>query len=285
MATNIRISADSTCDLSKELIEQYKVILRPLYVNLNDKSYLDGVNIWPDDIYANYRETKTLPKTAAVSIGEYEDFFKSQTENGDTLIHFSIGSSLSASYNNARLAAEEVENVFVVDTQNLSTGSGLIVLEACDRVAAGMEAAQIVDEVQALIDKSHASFVIDTLEFLHKGGRCSALAMLGANMLQLKPCIQVDNQDGGKMGVSKKYRGSLDKALEMYVKDQLTDRTDLNLKRVFVTHSGMSQERIDKVCELVKQYANFENVYVTRAGCTISSHCGPNTLGVLYMTK
>lgn len=282
---NIRISADSTCDLSKELIEQYSVILRPLYVNLNDKSYLDGVDIWPDDIYANYRETKMLPKTAAVSIGEYEDFFNEQTANGDTLIHFSIGSSLSASHNNARLAAEEMDNVFVIDTQNLSTGSGLLVLEACDRVAAGMQAEQIVDEVNALVSKSHASFVIDTLEFLHKGGRCSALAMLGANMLQLKPCIQVDNQDGGKMGVSKKYRGSLDKALEMYVKDQLADRTDLDLKRVFVTHSGMAQERIDKVCELVKQYANFENVYVTRAGCTISSHCGPNTLGVLYMTK
>lgn len=285
MAANIRISADSTCDLSKELVEQYNVIIRPLYVNLDDKSYQDGVDIWPDEIYANYRANKTLPKTAAVSIGEYEDFFKAQTANGETLIHFSIGSSLSASYNNARLAAEDMENVFVVDTQNLSTGSGLLVLEACDRVAAGMDAAQIVDEVQALVEKSHASFVIDTLEFLHKGGRCSALAMLGANMLQLKPCIQVDNQNGGKMDVCKKYRGSLDKALEMYVKDRLADRSDLDLKRIFITHSGISDERIEKVHEWVKQYSNFENIYVTRAGCTISSHCGPNTLGVLFMTK
>ncbi len=284
MAVNIRISADSTCDLSKELVEQYKVTLKPLYVNLNGQSYLDGVDMQPDDIYVTYRETKMLPKTAAVSIGEYEDFFKSMTENGDTLIHFSIGSSLSASYNNARLAAEDMENVYVIDTQNLSTGSGLLVLEACERVAAGMSAEQIVQDVQALVAKSHASFVIDTLEFLHKGGRCSALAMLGANMLQLKPCIQVDNQNGGKMDVCKKYRGSLDKALEMYVKDRLADRTDLNLKRIFITHSGISDERIEKVRGWVKQYTDFEEILVTRAGCTISSHCGPNTLGVLFMT-
>ncbi len=284
MSQSIRISADSTCDLGPALVEKYHIRLLALHVNLEDKSYSDGVDIQPDDIYETYHQKKILPKTAACSIGEYTDLFEELTADGSAVLHFSIGSSLSASNNNARLAAEEFENVYVIDTQNLSTGSGLLVLAAHDRMEAGMSAAQIAEEVSALVSKSHASFVIDTLEFLHKGGRCSALAMLGANMLQLKPCIAVDNQGGGKMGVTKKYRGSLDKALEMYVKDQLADRSDLDLKRVFITHSGISEERIAAVKALVEQYANFEEILITRAGCTISSHCGPNTLGVLFMT-
>ena len=284
MSQSIRISADSTCDLGPALVEKYQIRILPLHVNLEDKSFFDGVDIQPDDIYQTYHEKKILPKNAAGSIGEYTDLFTELTADGSAVIHFSIGSSLSASNNNARLAAEDFENVYVIDTQNLSTGSGLLVLAAHDRMTAGMPAAQIAEEVAALVANSHASFVIDTLEFLHKGGRCSALAMLGANMLQLKPCIAVDNQAGGKMGVAKKYRGSLDKALEMYVKDQLADRTDLDLKRVFITHSGISEERIAAVKALIAQYANFEEILVTRAGCTVSSHCGPNTLGVLFMT-
>ena len=157
-------------------------------------------------------------------------------------------------------------------------------LEAADRIAAGMPAAQIAQEVRELTSHAQASFVIDTLEFLYKGGRCSALAMLGANMLQLKPCIEVNNADGS-MGVGKKYRGSLDKALAQYVKDRLEGRTDIRNERIFITHSGISQERIDLVKKLVQQYGDFKEIFVTRAGCTISSHCGPNTLGVLFMTK
>ena len=159
-----------------------------------------------------------------------------------------------------------------------------ILYRAAERIAAGMPAAQIAQEVQELTHRCHASFVIDTLEFLYKGGRCSALAMLGANLLQLKPCIEVNNADGS-MDVGKKYRGSLDKALAQYVKDKLEGRTDLKTDRVFITHSGISQERIDMVKKLVQQYADFKEIYITRAGCTISSHCGPNTLGVLFMTN
>ena len=191
---------------------------------------------------------------------------------------------LWATYNNCRLAAEEVPGVYVVDSCNLSTGSGLLVIEAAERIAAGMPAAQIAEEVQALASHAHASFVIDTLEFLYKGGRCSALQMLGANVLQLKPCIEVKNADG-TMNVGKKYRGSLDKALVQYVHDRLDGVENIKEDRVFITHSGISQERIDLVKREVEKTGLFREIFVTRAGCTISSHCGPNTLGVLFMTK
>lgn len=284
MAKKVILSADSTCDLSPELLERYQVQRYPLHVVLNEKTYSDGVDITPDEIYTVYKEQGVLPKTAAVNMAEYIDFFKPFVDDGCEVVHISLGSGLSASYNNCRMAAEELEGVYVVDSRNLSTGSGLLVLEAAERIAAGMPAEQVAKEVQALTSKVQASFVIDTLEFLHKGGRCSALAMFGANLLQLKPGIEVNNQDG-KMGVGKKYRGSLDKALQQYVQDKLADRTDIRTNRIFITHSGISDERIAMVKKLVAQYIKFDEVPVTRAGCTVSSHCGPNTLGILFMTK
>lgn len=284
MAKKVILSADSTCDLSPELLERYQVQRYPLHVVLNEKTYSDGVDITPDEIYTVYKEQGVLPKTAAVNMAEYIDFFKPFVDDGCEVVHISLGSGLSASYNNCRMAAEELEGVYVVDSRNLSTGSGLLVLEAAERIAAGMPAEQVAKEVQALTSKVQASFVIDTLEFLHKGGRCSALAMFGANLLQLKPGIEVNNQDG-KMGVGKKYRGSLDKALQQYVQDKLADRTDIRTNRIFITHSGISDERIAMVKNLVAQYIKFDEVLITRAGCTVSSHCGPNTLGILFMTK
>ena len=283
--STIHLSADSTCDLGAALCSQYQVSLIGLKISLDDQPYTDGVDITGDDIFATYREKKILPKTSALSVVEYTEFFKSVTADGDSLIHFSLGSSLSVTHNNARLAAEEVENVYVIDTQNLSTGSGLLVLAAADMIAEGLDVKTIVEKVKALVPKSHASFVIDTLEFLYKGGRCSALAMLGANLLQLKPCIEVDNQNGGSMSAPKKYRGSLDKALEIYVRERLEGRTDLDLKRIFITHSGVSHERVEMVKKWIAQYSTFENVYETHAGSTICAHCGPNTLGILFMTK
>ena len=196
------------------------------------------------------------------------EYFKKWTDQGYEVIHLTLGSGLSATYNNCRMAAENMEGVYAIDSRNLSTGSGLAVIEAAERIAAGMPAAQIAKEVQELTARCHASFIIDTLEFLYKGGRCSALAMLGANMLQLKPCIEVNNADGS-MSVGKKYRGSLDKALEQYVRDKLSGRKDLKTDRVFITHSGISDERIALVKKLVKELADFKEIFVTRAGCTI----------------
>lgn len=284
MAKPIVLCADSTCDLGEVLRERYQVQLYPFHVLVDGETYSDGVDLSPDDIYAVYKEKGVLPKTAAINMAEYLEFFQPFVDQGCEVIHINLGSGLSSSHNNARLAAEELEGVYVVDSCNLSTGTGLLVIEAAERIAAGMPAAQIAEELRELTSHCQSSFVIDTLEFLHKGGRCSALARLGANLLSLKPCIEVDNTSG-KMGVGKKYRGTLDKALAQYVKDQLEGRTDLKTDRIFITHSGISEERIAMVRGLVEQYADFDEILVTRAGCTISSHCGPNTLGVLFMTK
>ena len=204
MSERVLIASDSTCDLSKELIEQYGIKILPLGVTLGDKQYTDGVDITPEDIYEEYEKTGRLPKTAAVNIAEFASFYKEFVDEGYSIVMFTIGSSMSSTYNNARLAAEEFDNVYAVDTQNLSTGGGLLVLSACKMAREGKTAKEIAEASEALVDKVDASFVIDNLEFLYKGGRCSALAALGANVLQLKPCISVRN---GKMGVTKKSRG------------------------------------------------------------------------------
>lgn len=284
MAKNIILCADSTCDLGAELIEKYGVKIYPLHVLVDGEPHRDGADITPDDIYKIYEEKGVLPKTAAVAPAEYIDFFKPFIDEGNEVIHISLGGALSSSHNNCRLASLELDGVYAVDSCNLSTGSGLLVIEAAERIAKGMAAEDIVKELEEIKGKISASFVINDLEFLHKGGRCSALAMFGANVLKLKPSIKVDNTNGS-MGVDKKYRGTLDKALSDYVADQLKDRTDLDTRRIFITHSGISDERIALVKDLVAQYADFEEILVTRAGCTISSHCGPNTLGVLFITK
>ena len=284
MSSKIILSADSTCDLGEERCQRYAVNYYPFHVILDGKMYGDGVDLVPDQIYEVYRTRKLLPKTAAINAAEYAEYFRRWTDQGYEVIHVTLGHGLSATYNNCRLAAEEVPGVYVIDSCNLSTGSGLLVIEAAERIAAGMPAAQVAEEVQALTSHSHASFVIDTLEFLYKGGRCSALQMLGANVLQLKPCIEVNNADG-TMNVGKKYRGSLDKALVQYVHDRLDGVENIKDDRVFITHSGISQERIDLVKREVEKTGLFKEIFVTRAGCTISSHCGPNTLGVLFMTK
>lgn len=285
MSKKVILTADSTCDLGAELCEKYHVQLYPFHVLLDEQSYSDGVDLHPDDIYRVYKEKKILPKTAAINMVEYAEFFEQFTKEGYEVVHFNLGSALSTSHNNCRLAAAETEGVYVVDTCSLSTGSGLLVLEAAELIAAGLSAKEVQEKVTAMVPLVSASFVIDTLEFLHKGGRCSALAMLGANVLKLKPCIEVKNEKNGAMEVGKKYRGSLEKALTDYVRDQLDGRTDLNLKRIFITHSGISEERIALVKDQIAKYASFDEVLVTRAGCTVSSHCGPNTLGVLFLTK
>lgn len=284
MAKPIVLCADSTCDLSPELIEKYHVHLKPLHIILEGKSHDDGVDITPDQIYDIYREKKILPTTSAVNVEEYKEMARPFIEAGNDVIHINLGSGISTSHNSCRIAAEETPGLYCIDSGNLSTGMGLVVIAAAERIAAGMPVEQIVSEVQEFTRHVEASFVIDTLEFLHKGGRCSTLAMLGANLLKLKPCIEVNNADSS-MTVGKKYRGSLDKALLDYVKDRLEGRTDIRTERIFITHSGISDERVELVKKAVEQYQHFDEILVTRAGCTISSHCGPNTLGILFVRK
>ena len=284
MAKPIILCADSTCDLDAALIAKYSVHIMPMHVTLEDQTYADGVDITPDDIYAIYHEKNILPKTAALNMDEVLEFVNPFIEAGNDVLCLTIGSALSTTYNSFRLAAMETEGLYVIDSNNLSTGFGHMVMAAGDRIAAGMPVQQIVEEVQALTQKVEASFIVDNLEFLHKGGRCSAVAMLGANVLKLKPCIEVSTE-GGKMGVTKKYRGTLERVLEEYVADRLSGRDDIRQDRIFITHSGISQERIDIVKAAIEKHMQFDEIYVTRAGCTISSHCGPNTLGILFVRK
>lgn len=285
MSKRIILSADSTCDLGDELRDKYSVHYYPFHIILDGKSYSDGVDLTPDRIYEIYEQKKILPKTAAINIAEYSEYFSQWTEQGYEVIHITLGSALSVSYNNCRLAAENMPGVYVIDSCNLSSGSGMLVIEAAKRIADGMSAEQVVNEVRALTPYVHTSFIIDTLEFLYKGGRCSSLQMLGANLLKIKPCIEVDNKDGS-MSLGKKYRGTLDKVLEQYVTDKLTgiDIDNIRDDRIFITHAGISEQRVNMVKSLISKYKSFREIHVTRAGCTISSHCGPNTLGIIFMT-
>ena len=281
--TAIRITADSTCDLSPELLAQYNIETLPLYIIHDGTEYKDGVDITPDALYEKVRASGKLGSTAAVNVDDYLAFFSRLRETCETVIHFTISSEMSSCCQNARIAAEEVGGVYVIDSRNLSTGIGLQVLRACELAQKGMAAEVIVSAITAMADKVDASFVPDKLEYLKMGGRCSAVAALSATLLRIHPCIQVRE---GSMGVGKKYTGSHEAVLMKYLKDRLAKLEDVDLSRVFITHSGMSDPAlVDKVKDAVLAIAPFEDVQVTRAGCTISNHCGPDTLGVLFCKK
>ena len=282
MAKKVRITCDSTCDLSPELLKEYGISVCPLCVTMDEDAFRDGIDATPEDIYAFFDRTGRLAKSTAVNIADYADFFNDNLDEDTELVHFIISSEMSTTYRNACLAAEEVGNVYPVDTRNLSTGSGLLVLKACEMAKNGMSAEEIIAEIDKIKPCVDASFVIDSLEYLHKGGRCSALSALGANLLKLKPCIEVVD---GSMGVGKKYRGKFELTLNEYVADRLANIDDLDLSRVFVTHAGVDPETVNTVAEAVKATAPFKEVLITRAGCTISAHCGRNTLGVLFIRK
>lgn len=282
---NVKISSDSTCDLSRELFEQYNIGRLPLVITLGDTVGRDGVEVTPDKIYAYVAENGVLPTTSALNAADYAEHFKEQLEQHDALIYVTIGSGFSSCYQNACLAAQEFDNVFVIDSQNLSTGQGHVVLEA----AKGAKACETMDDVKALVEnlrelttRVEASFVLDKLDYMRKGGRCSMVTALGAAVLNIKPCIEVKD---GKMIVAKKYRGSLEKCIKRYVIDRLEAREDIINERIFITDSGISEEIRETAEALVKEYGSFSEILKTRAGCTVSSHCGENTLGVLFIRK
>lgn len=278
----IKILSDSTCDLPREILEKYDITLAPLTVIKNGEPFSDGVNITTQEIFDHVAAGGDLCTTAALNAGEYQEFFEKYTGDYDGVLHVNIGSGFSCCYQNACLAADELENVRVVDSQNLSTGQGLIVLKAAQLAQQCQSIDELHDQVQALASRVESSFVLNHLAYMVKGGRCSSAAALGANLLNLKPCIEVKD---GKMSVVKKYRGSYAKCLANYVKDRLADRDDLDLETLFVTHTPVSAECEEAVKNAVEQYNKFENTYWTKAGCTISCHCGPETLGVLFLRK
>ena len=281
---NIRICADSTCDLSPELVERYGVGILPLYIVKDGVSLADGLEITPQDIYDHVSGGGAMCSTAAVSVADYESFFTEQLKGHDALIHFHISSEMSACYQNACIASENMPNVYCVDSRNLSTGIGQLVIAAAEMAAEGnMSAEEIYNAVNEKREKLDVSFVLDTLEYLRKGGRCSTLAAMGANLLSLKPCIEVRS---GVMGVGKKYRGALGKCIVQYVHDRLADRDDIDLKRIFITDShGFTQQELDAMEAEVRRCQPFEEVLHTNAGCTVSNHCGPRCIGILYFHK
>ena len=278
----VLISCDSTCDLSPELLERYSIALNPLFVVMNGKTLRDGVDVYPDDIYAYYKTTGEIPKTTAANMEDFMNYFRPFVAAGYAVVHFTISSSMSATFNNARMAAAEFEDVYVIDSKCLSTGAGLEVIKAAELAAEGLDARSIASYVSAMWERIDASFVVDSLEYLHKGGRCSSVAALGANLLKLKPCIEVKN---GVMGVGKKYRGRFEDVLLEYVAARLADTADIDADRVFITHGGCKQEVVDRVEQRVRELLPFKEVLVTRAGCSVSVHCGPNTLGILFVRK
>ncbi len=281
--SKIIISSDSTCDLSPELIEKYDIKILPLNIVSETESKKDGIEINAFEVFDYQRKTGKLLKTAAANVAEWEDFFAS-FGNDCEIINFTISSDMSSTFTNSKLAGEELGNVYCIDSKNLSTGIGLLVLTACELREQGLSAKEIYQKIEELKPYVRSSFVIDTLEFLYKGGRCSALAALGANLLKLKPCIEVAN---GTMGVAKKYRGPITEVIKKYIQDKLENIDKIKLDKVFITHTVEEKNRfvVDEVVDFVKQNYNFENVYETVAGCTVSVHCGPNTLGILFIEK
>ena len=279
----IKITSDSTCDLSKELVEKYDIAILPLTVTLGDRSGFDGIDITPEDIYRYVEETGKLSKTSAAGLIQYQDFFREWREKGYEVIHFNISSEFSSSHQNAYLAAQEIGGVRVVDSRNLSTGQGLTVLQAAEMAKEGASADEIVKTCEEMVGRVEASFVANSIDYLIKGGRCTALAALGANVLQIKPCIEVID---GKMTPGKKYRGKIDRVMRAYVEDRLKERTDIETKRIFITHTRCEQETVDAIYEMIREFQpDIEEILETTAGATVTTHCGPGTLGVLFVRK
>ena len=279
----IKISTDSTCDLPAELIAKHNIGVLPMYIVRDGEALRDGIDVTADDLYAYTKATGKLCGTAAVTMADYFGAWTGWLEDCDAIVHVAFSSELSASCNNARLAAEELPGkVWVVDSLNLSTGFGHLVLDAALMAERGMAPEEIAAETERMVPKMDVSFVLDTLDYLRKGGRCTSVQALGANLLGLKPCIEVR---GGKMTVGKKYRGKIENAYVQYIKDRLANRDDIDTRRVFITDSGLPEEVRAKLREVVLSCQPFEEVYNNQAGCTISGHCGPWCMGVLYYHK
>ena len=284
----VKICCDSTDDLLNEytgrnIYEERGITVIPLYIRIGEEEFLDGKDIGMLEMFRHCAETKKMPKTAAPDVSYFIKAFKELAADGSEVVFIAISSEFSSSYNNACLAAKEVGIVYVVDSRNLSTGVGFTVLEACDLAESGMNGADIKKQlIEDIIPNADTSFVLDKLDYMVKGGRCSAVTALGANLLQLHPLVQVED---GKMKVTKKYRGSWERCLRNYVKDKLDGNKNIRMKRIFITYTATPPEIVDEVEKLVREYADFDEIIRTTAGCCVASHCGPQTLGVLFIRK
>lgn len=279
----VKITSDSTCDLSAELIERFDITIIPIHVVMDDKDYSDGIDIDPKLIFETCGgRSKVVCKSAACNPAYYREVFEKLVSQGHEVVHIGLSSELSSSFQNSCEAAKGLPGVYTVDSLNLSTGSGHLVYLAAELAEQGLSGEEIARQIKATVEKVNASFVIDTLDYLKKGGRCSALVALGANLLSLKPCIEVKD---GAMGLGKKYRGKIGKCLQEYVKDRLSDLDQIDPKRIFVTSTMQNPADAEVIVDLVRSYGYFQEIVVTTAGSVISCHCGPNTLGILYLMK
>ena len=281
----IRIVSDSTCDLSPELVERFNIEILPLHILCGDKEYKDGVDITLPELFAWADENKTTPKTSAPSMEDAMNLFQPIIDNGDEIIAFSISDTMSTSGNVMRLAAEEIEaedKITVIDSMNLSTGIGLLVCKCAEFVAEGMTRAETVEKIEALRPYVRASFVVDTLTYLHRGGRCSGVAAFAGSALKLHPRIEVVD---GNMQPGKKYRGKYSKVVLDYVKDMEEAMMHADPTRVFITFTGVAKEIEDSVTEYVESLNKFNEICITNAGGTVASHCGYGTLGVLFIVE
>ena len=280
----IRISSDSTCDLNREYLEEHGVTLVTLYTNMGEDTYRDGIDITPADIFAHVAAGGELCSTTANNVADYDWVFTELLKECDAVVHINIGAEFSCCHQNAKVAAAEFPGkVFVVDSRNLTTGQGLLVCEAVQMAESGEYSPQeIAERLNALTDKVDASFLLGALDYIVKGGRCSPVAALGANLLRLKPCIELKD---GKMVVGKKYRGSYEKCAVDYIKEKLSGREDIDYSRIFFVHTAISQELIALVMAEIARTAPFAEIIETTAGCTISCHCGPETLGLSFFKK
>ena len=282
MKKNVIITTDSVCDMPPDLLDRYQVRMIPLTINEGDHSYKDGVDITPDDIYDIYDRQNLLPKTSAISPQEFTDFFTPLVADGNEVVHIDISAACSATYQNACMAASELEGVYPVDSLHLTVGQGLLVIEACRLRDEGLSAREIAAQLPAYRDKIVTSFVVDTLEFLWKGGRCSGLTAFGANLLQVRPCLELRE---GEIKVARKYRGTMQKVYTQYIRDYLS-RENIDTRMGFLVHSGrIPQEALEQLRQLILELVPFAEVPIVRAGCTVTSHCGPATIGVIFATK
>jgi len=281
--SNIKITTDSTADLDY-LFNELNIPVMPLSITLEGNEYRDGIDINPAKIFETYETKKVLPKTAAVNPDEYAEFFRAQKPENGSLIHFACSGDLSLSYSNASNAAKEIENVFIIDSRTLSTGMGLLVLKALDFAKGGMAVEEIVNMINQLAPHTQTSFIVNNLEFLHKGGRCSGLQLILAGILKIRPVLQLI---GGKIIPARKYKfTNFKKSIQRYIEETLAQYNTPDYSRIFITHSFVEDELVEEAKALIKQLApDFKEILITTAGSAVTTHCGKGTLGILYINS
>ncbi len=278
---NIILAVDSACDIPKHFIKNHDIVVLPYHINFGEESFLDGETITRDEIYEKVEKTGVMPKTAAIPPAVFSDFFKELLQKGDAVVYFSIGSSFSSACQNAMLAASDFEEVHVVDTMSLSSGEALLLLHAIALRKEGKSAAEIADACRLYAPRCDVSFVLDRLDYMHKGGRCSGITALGANLLGIKPCLGITD---GALGVDKKYRGKLKVVVSKYIQERLSEQA-AEPDYVILTDAGVPEEVHKAAMDALTESGVFKEIYQADAGCVIASHCGPGTIGIIFVRK